>query len=53
MRSENKDVPEKRHGAKRTKKPYSKPQLTVHGTVEKLTAKVSGHTDGAGRKSRA
>lgn len=36
---------------KQSRKPYLTPQLIVHGTLEGITKKIPGHTDGAGTKS--
>ncbi len=44
MKSEKEDVFEKTDMKDPTKKPYRTPQLTVHGTVEKITEALGAGT---------
>lgn len=37
MELEKNDAPEKENMHEQTKQPYTKPQLTIHGTVQEIT----------------
>jgi hypothetical protein len=42
MKSKEKDLVMKKGVQKQPKKPYRTPQLTVHGSVEKITGRSGG-----------
>jgi hypothetical protein len=42
MTTKTQDFSEKKDARKRSKKPYSKPQLTMYGSVERLTGTGNG-----------
>ena len=48
MDAKNKNVRDKQSMKTQSKKPYLKPQLTLHGTVKEITKKVIGVADGGG-----